>query len=333
MKRDSLRKNINKTEYFEFKMIISENISSKIFYRLLILKLTPLFNYDYNNCFILLDGSFKLYKNTIMTMQEIKNQGEMGQRIISVSKPEIEFPPGIYSITFQKYLIEIEKRNFRLVKILDFPLSKKLITIYTIVPKDKEAFKKLRKTSFYSDETIKFGYQLKLEKKTSKKIQYYFEDTASVKSQQTSTKNNLNFNSAFNIKAKKKEDIYRNSNLYIIENIIYIMIPLIILFTIIQVIHLMDLKKGDFNNDYSLICFNEFYKLYFQIFSSILSITCIRFNSSCINIMSTYSQKVPGLDYYFNCSQFFYGQNQVLLKSLLDKKSKLVDIYQNIRKN
>ena len=333
MKRDSLRKNINKTEYFEFKMIISENISSKIFYRLLILKLTPLFNYDYNNCFILLDGSFKLYKNTIMTMQEIKNQGEMGQRIISVSKPEIEFPPGIYSITFQKYLIEIEKRNFRLVKILDFPLSKKLITIYTIVPKDKEAFKKLRKTSFYSDETIKFGYQLKLEKKTSKKIQYYFEDTASVKSQQTSTKNNLNFNSAFNIKAKKKEDIYRNSNLYIIENIIYIMIPLIILFTIIQVIHLMDLKKGDFNNDYSLICFNEFYKLYFQIFSSILSITCIRFNSSCINIMSTYSQKVPGLDYYFNCSQFFYGQNQVLLKSLLDKKSKLVDIHQNIGKN
>ncbi len=111
------------------------------------------------------------------------------------------------------------------------------------------------------------------------------------------------------------------------------MIPLIILFTIIQVIHLMDLKKGDFNNDYSLICFNEFYKLYFQIFSSILSITCIRFNSSCINIMSTYSQKVPGLDYYFNCSQFFYGQNQVLLKSLLDKKSKLVDIHQNIGKN
>jgi len=42
MKRDSLQKNINKTEYFEFKMIISENISSKIFYRLLILKLTPL---------------------------------------------------------------------------------------------------------------------------------------------------------------------------------------------------------------------------------------------------------------------------------------------------
>ena len=168
MKRDSLQKNINKTEYFEFKMIISENISSKIFYRLLILKLTPLFNYDYNNCFILLDGSFKLYKNTIMTMQEIKNQGEMGQRIISVSKPEIEFPSEIYSITFQKYLIEIEKRNFRLVKILDFPLSKKIITIYTIVPKDKEAFKKLKKTSFYSNEAIKFGHQLKLKKNIKK---------------------------------------------------------------------------------------------------------------------------------------------------------------------
>ena len=140
-------------------MIISENISSKIFYRLLILKLTPLFNYDYNNCFILLDGSFKLYKNTIMTMQEIKNQGEMGQRIISVSKPEIEFPPEIYSITFQKYLIEIEKRNFRLVKILDFPLSKKIITIYTIVPKDKEQREiYVRNINTYLNQTPDYNY-------------------------------------------------------------------------------------------------------------------------------------------------------------------------------
>ena len=172
MIKDSMQKNIHKTKYMEFKMIISENISSRIFYRLLILKLTPLFNYDYNSCFILLDGSFKLYKNTIMTMQDIKNQAEMGQKIISVSKPEIEFPPDIYSITFQKYLIEIEKRNFKLIKILDFPLSKKLITIYTIIPKDKEAYKKLKRTSFYSNETIKFEFHLKLEQKTSKNIQH-----------------------------------------------------------------------------------------------------------------------------------------------------------------
>ena len=333
MIKDSMQKNIHKTEYMEFKMIISENISSRIFYRLLILKLTPLFNYDYNSCFILLDGSFKLYKNTIMTMQDIKNQAEMGQKIISVSKPEIEFPPEIYSITFQKYLIEIEKRNFKLIKILDFPLSKKLITIYTIIPKDKEAYKKLTRTSFYSNETIKFEFHLKLEQKTSKNLQHFFEDTASVKSQQTSNKNVLNFNSPLNIKTKKKENIYRNSNLYIIQNIIYVMIPLIILFTIIQVIHLLDLKQGDFNNDYSLICFNEFYKLYFQLFSSILSIVCISYNSSCVTIMSSYSQNTPGLDQYFNCSRFFYGQNQFLLKTLLDKKSKLVDIHQNIGRN
>ena len=110
------------------------------------------------------------------------------------------------------------------------------------------------------------------------------------------------------------------------------MIPLIILFTIIQVIHLLDLKQGDFNNDYSLICFNEFYKLYFQLFSSILSIVCINYNSSCVSIMSLYSQKVGGLDYYFNYSQFFYGQNQVLLKVLLERKNKLIDIHQNIGK-
>ena len=49
--------------------------------------------------------------------------------------------------------------------------------------------------------------------------------------------------------------------------------------------------------------------------------------------MSSYSQNTPGLDQYFNCSRFFYGQNQFLLKTLLDKKSKLVDIHQNIGRN
>ena len=330
-KKETSQKNNNKSEYIEFKMIISENISSKIFYRLLFLRLTPLFNFDYDINYIILDGSFKVYKNTILTLQDIKNQGELSQKIISVSKPELEFPPEIYTMPFQKYIMSIEKKNFKLCKILDFSLSNKLISIYSIIPKDKEAYKKLKKSSFYASDTITLEFNLHLKKKNSKKIEHYIEDTASVKSQQISY-NNSNFASGFNIKSKKKEDIYRNSNLYKIGNIIYLMIPLIILFTIIEIIHLMDLKKGDFNNDYSLICFNEFYKLYFQLFSSILSIVCIKYKSNYGSIMSFYSQKVGGLDYYFNCSQFFYGQSQVLLKILLERKNKLIDIHQNIGK-
>ena len=65
-KKETSQKNNNKSEYMEFKLIISENISSKIFYRLLILRLTPLFNFDYDINYIILDGSFKVYKNTIL---------------------------------------------------------------------------------------------------------------------------------------------------------------------------------------------------------------------------------------------------------------------------
>ena len=335
LKYDFVPKIINKNEYMEFNMIISETISSRIFYRLLILRLTPLFNYEYNSFYILLDGSFRLFKNTIMTLRDLKNKSETGQKIISVSKPELEFPPELYRMPFHSYIMSIEKNNYKLSKFLDFILSKKLITIYNIIPKEKISHIKKR-NSFFTNETSKIDFNsssLNKDKLPSKKnFDEFIEETASVKSQQISF-SNLNFTSGFNIKTKKKENIYRNSNLFKIEMVIYLMIPIIIIFTIVEIIHLLDLKKGDYNNDYSLLCFNEFYKLYFQLFSTILSIVCIKYESGCVSIMSLYSKKNGGLDYYFNTTIFLYGQSQVLYKELLEKKSNLVIIHQNIGKN
>ena len=77
------------------------------------------------------------------------------------------------------------------------------------------------------------------EKLNSQKKIEYVEDTTSVKSQPSSFGNN-NFASGLNIKIKKKENIYRNSDLYKIENGVYLMIPIIILFTIIEIIHLVN---------------------------------------------------------------------------------------------
>ena len=334
IRRESAPKTIVKTDYIEFKMIISENISSRIFYKLLIMRLTPLFNNDYNSCFILLDGSFKLYKNTVMTLQYNKNQNEIEQRIISVSKPELEFPSEIYTMRFQKYIITIEKKNYKIAKIMELSLSKKIISIYSIIPKEREVNKNLGRSSFFINETIKLDFNadnLKKmhEKKASKKLEIFLDDTASVQSQK-SLNNNLNYGSGLNIKIKKKENIYRNSNLYTIGNIIYLMIPVIILFVTIEIIHLIHLDKGDEKNDYSLVFFNQFYKLYFQLFSNILSIACIKYNSSCVNAMSLYSQQAGGLYDTFNCSLYIYGQNQILLKTLLERKNNLIDIHQNI---
>ena len=331
LKNDFVPKIIDKYEYMEFNMIISQNISSRIFYRLLILRLTPLFNYEYNSLYILLDGSFRLCKNTIMTMQDSKNRSHIGQRIISVSKPELEFPPGLYRMSFNNYLAYLEKKHYKLSKFLDFIISKKLISIYHLThkDKDKDPHKRPKKTSFFASDTLRIDMNKDISKKN---IDYFIEETASVKSQQNSS-SNLNFTSGFNIKTKKKENIYQNSNLFKLEMIIYLMIPIIIIFIIVEIIHLLDLKQGDYNNDYSLLCFNEFYKLYFQLFSTILSVVCIKNESGCFSIMSLYSKKNIGLDYYFNTTLFLYGQSQVLFKTLLEKRNNLLIIHKNIGKN
>ena len=321
----------------EFNIIISEEISSKAFYRLLFLKLTPLFNYDYNSCFILLDGWFKLHKNTIITLQGKKNQTEYGQKIISVSKPELEFPPEIYSMPFQKYIITIEKKNYKLSKIYDFIISKKIISIYSLSPKDKEAYKKVKRRSFSANETIKLKFntnndaEKEKEKADLKKIEQFIEDNASVQSQKT-LYNNTNFTSGFNIKSKKKENIYRDSKLYKIGNILYFMIPIITIFTIIEISHLVNLKRGDYTNNYSLVYFNEFYKLYFQLFSTIVSVICIKYKSGCVNAMSLYSNNINGFESYFNCTQYFYGESQILMKTILERRNNLMNIHQNIGK-
>ena len=331
VRRDTFKSNYLKNEPMEFKMIISEEISDKIFYKLLILKLTPLFNNDYNSCYILLDGSFKLCINTIITLQDIREQLDKDQKIISVSKPELEYPPEIYSMKFQKYIFSLEKKNYKLSKIFDFVLGNKIFSIYSLFQKDKDI--KFRITNNINN--IIKNDQTKIEKTNekinAKKLEQFIEDNASVQSQKTIF-NTTNIGSGFNIKSRKKQDIYSDSKLYKIEKVLYLMIPIVIIFSIIEIYHLSSLKNGDYTNNYSLVYFSEFYKLYFQLFSSILSVVCIKYESGCVSIMKLYLDKNPGLEDYFNFTQYFYGESQVLLKKILLKKNNLVNLHNNIGK-
>ena len=332
-REDSFYKNIIKCEYMEFNLIISEELKSKSFYRLLNLRLMPLFNYDYNSYYILLDGWFKLNKNTVITLQDRNNTAENEQKILSVSKPELEFPPEIYSMPFHKYISAIEKKNYKLFKIFEFILSKKLISIYSIVSKDKEAYKQEKRKSFSANETIKLKFykndNINEKKIDAQQIQKFIEDNASVQSQKT-VFNNSSYTAGFNIKSKRKENIYRDSKLYKIGTALHLMIPIIIIFTIVEVYHLTRLKQGDYINNYSLVYFNEFFKLYFQLFSTILSAICIKYNSSCVNAMSLYANKFNKSEEHFNYTQFFYGESQVLMESLLLKRNNLLNIHKNI---
>ena len=73
-------------DYIEIKLIICESFSTKIFYKLLILKLYPLFDYNFNNYFLLFDGTFHLHKNTIMTFQKFESRQNNNPKIVAVSK-------------------------------------------------------------------------------------------------------------------------------------------------------------------------------------------------------------------------------------------------------
>ena len=120
--------------------------------------------------------------------------------------------------------------------------------------------------------------------------------------------------------------MYRYSSLYKIKNTLVLSIPIIVLLYVMEVYHLNKLKNENINNDYSILKFNEIYKIYFQLFTTSLSVACIKTSDGCKSISTNYI-----LDYdkfsYFNLSSFLMAQNKFLSKELLLKKNNLVNIH------
>ena len=321
-------KNKNKTEYVEIKVIICETISSKIYYKLLTLKLTPLFNIDYNNYFILFDGLVNVHKNSVITLKDYEESNNPIEKILAVSEPELEEFPEIYSMIFQKYVTWQSNRGLVVTKLSSLKLSHKLYNIYSFLPKDKEAAKK----------KLKRNSQLGVEedKKNSirnTKIEKMIEDNASVASQQTLTNYNSGI-SGLGIKNKKRDEIKEYNNLNKIRKIMNISLPIIFIFLIIEFIYLKILHSNSSNNNYSFIQFRDFYSLYFQLFTSVLGIACIKTGTGCKNMISIYS-KLYNENYakkngYFDFFLFIKGQNQILAKIIMEKRNNLLNIHNNI---
>ena len=91
--KNTIRTGNNKLEFIEIKLIISENIFSKMYYKLLTLKLTPLFKND-NNHFILLDGLYFFQKNIMITHQDFDENSNAKEEILGVSEPKLEKESG-----------------------------------------------------------------------------------------------------------------------------------------------------------------------------------------------------------------------------------------------
>jgi hypothetical protein len=88
------------------------------------------------------------------------------------------------------------------------------------------------------------------------------------------------------------------------------------------------LKNSTYNNHNSLIEYREFYRLYFQLFSSTLGIACI-YQNKCLTLIEIFTDKYLSniQEDYFNYTLFIIIQNKILSKQLLEKRSYLNNIH------
>ena len=135
--------------------------------------------------------------------------------------------------------------------------------------------------------------------------------------------------SGYGLKNRKKENVYRYSSLYKIKNTLMISIPFILLTYILEIIHLNHLRDENINNDYSIVKFDEIYKIYFQLFSSTLSMACIKMKDGCKSIASNRIKNYENFN-NFNFSNFLSAQIKLFAHELLLKKNNLIKIHQNI---
>ena len=194
----------NLKQFSEIKLIICEKNSSKIYYKLLSLKLTPLLNTS-NNYFIIFDGSYSIYKHTLITLQDFEKNINSKEKLFSVSEPDLEKINEIQYLTFNKNNISLN--NFILSKITTFNISLKYYNIYLVNKRDKEIAqktveKKINPRKFSQNEED--DNQLSSNKNGKiEKIQY-LEDNSSVNSQITANGVNSGGVSNFGMRNKRK---------------------------------------------------------------------------------------------------------------------------------
>ena len=325
----------DKNENVEIKVIICQNISSKIYYKLLIMKLKPLFNNDFNNFFLIFDGFYFLQNHTLITIQDFEESLNPIERLISVSDPNLESSLEIYDMPFKKYMTWQNKIGFDIIFISKINLQTKSYSIYKLLHKTDKIASKLdgnkspRKRNYSLIENISIN--------KSNKIEHIIDDTGSVSSQVKSSNLNGGIN-GIGARNKKKDNAYEYRNLNKIKNIILISIPIILLFDLLQIFSLKSEQNDNSNNNYNYLEFREIFQLYYQIFTSALGNACIQNEpniqneSNCQSLVDYFSMQYnfEKIDDFFNFGLFIQGQSQILANKMMNKRINLNNIHKNI---
>jgi hypothetical protein len=321
--------NNNKNENVEIKVIICQNISSKIYYKLLIMKLKPLFNNDFNNFFLIFDGFYFLHNHTLITIQDFEESLNPIERLISVSDPNLESSLEIYNMPFKKYMEWQNKIGFNITFVSKINLQTKLYSVYKIMPKTDKITSKLdgnisprkKKNSLIDNISIT----------KANKIEHIMEDTASVSSQVKSNNMNGGIN-GLGGRNKKKDNAYEYKSLNKIKNIILFSIPIIIIINVLQALNIDIEQVDNSNNNYNYLEFREIFQLYFQIFTSVLGNTCVQNESGCKSFVDFFSDQYDftKIDGSFDFGLFIKGQSQILADKMMNKRNNLINIHKNI---
>ena len=340
LKNTNNNKNKNKNENIEINLIICENNFSKMYYKLLTLKLAPLFNNDNQN-FILFDGLYILNKNTIITLKDFEKNLNSKEILIAVSEPYLEEPIEVYSIPFKKYIALQKSKGYISLKMASFNLHLKLYNIYVLNRKEKESEikKKERKNGQLKEGMVEDDEEqdLSFNKKSKVEKMQLIEDNASVSSAQTGSSYS-NGISSVGVRNKKKENIYEYGGFNRIRKINTFAILTSLIILIVEYFYLKSLAKSTSNNNDSLLQYRELTRLYFQLFSSVLGVTCIFSNvylnteEECLRLIDIFTDNYfqGNKNKYFNYTLYSIIQNEYLSKELIEKKKNLANIHKNI---
>ena len=319
--------NKSKKDYVEIRVIISEIISSKIYYKLLTLKLAPLFNNN-NNHFIIFDGIFSIQNDTIISFQDFEKSKKSNEVLLAVSDPELQENIKGSSMQFKKYSSMQNKLGYTLSKISSFNISSKAYNIYILSKKESNK-KYSKKNSLLKG--IRLGEGDEDQNSENKKM-VLLEETASVSSQQT---NNSTNNGISNIagRNKKKENLYEHGGFTKVQKIIYLAIGIMFLILTVEYFYLKYIQTKEINYTTIFFEYKAFYKLYFQLFTSTLGLVCIMQDGICKRLVNVYTEQYHmnyPLSGNFNFTKLVEIQNEFFSKKFFEKKNILTEIHKNM---
>ena len=326
--------NKNKKDNVEIRIIICEIISSKMYYKLLTLKLSPLFNNN-NNHFIIFDGLFSIQKDTIISFQDFEKSRKADEIMLAVSDPELQEKIKGLSFPFKKFSSIQNKLGYILSKISSFDISSKTYNIYILSKKESNK-KYAKKNSLLKGAKSGDGdgdEEQNSENKNSEiRKMLLLEETASVSSQQAnnSTSNGISSIAGRN---KRKENLYEHGGFNKIQKAIYLAIGIMFLILTVEYLQLKKFQISTINNNNIFLEYREFYKLYFQLFTSTLGLVCIMQDGNCKRLINVYTNQYH-MNYpqsgNFNFAKLVEIQNEILSKNIFEKKNILADLHQNI---